>query len=439
MRLKWGSAIFFSGLLIFSSFCSAIRVEVGSIGISFTHLLMPILLAYVIAKQRKGTNQYPVQIDNSSMMLYAIWVVSMVSTILYSGLPTRSITGAINFTSFIFLFAMCRWIFSFIDANRLIATLTNSALVSSSIGFFFLLLALLTSEGNIGATFDHINQFNIASIDKPIPSIRSFAIEPNLFGIVTASVFAIYLAIYLTWDKSSKIIWPIALLGITLILSYTRSAFMGVIFSVFIMAFISKQWKVLARVFQYGLAFVVVISLLILILPDESSFKQAISYKLGLGMIDVSSGTAIPRLVALQESINGFVKSPLIGNGIFSANNIFINPHTFEVTGTAGPIGWLNGLFIQSLHDTGILGLLSWVCFFFFLLHFNYRIFKKLPPSFERSVVLGFIGGNIILLVGSQASSVVWIAFPFVYWAINLSILRQYRSQFITNNNENRN
>jgi hypothetical protein len=298
---------------------------------------------------------------------------------------------------------------------------------------------LLTSEGNIGATFDHINQFNIASIDKPIPSIRSFAIEPNLFGIVTASVFAIYLAIYLTWDKSSKIIWPIALLGITLILSYTRSAFMGVIFSVFIMAFISKQWKVLARVFQYGLAFVVVISLLILILPDESSFKQAISYKLGLGMIDVSSGTAIPRLVALQESINGFVKSPLIGNGIFSANNIFINPHTFEVTGTAGPIGWLNGLFIQSLHDTGILGLLSWVCFFFFLLHFNYRIFKKLPPSFERSVVLGFIGGNIILLVGSQASSVVWIAFPFVYWAINLSILRQYRSQFITNNNENRN
>jgi hypothetical protein len=429
MSWRWPLKEIFVGILVFSSFCSAIRLEIGFIGISVTHLFMPIIFGFAIALHKKSAKIFPIQTDNASIFLYFIWFVSIVSTLLYSGFPVRSITGAVNFSSFIFLYLMSSWIFTSIEANRLVKILINSASASAYIGVFSLVIAIVTNQGNIGATYDHISQFNIASITKPIPSIRSFSIEPNLFGIITASVLSIYLAIYLTWDKTNRIVGVITLLGLTLIFSYTRSAFLGFSIGVITMAFISKKARVVVRTFQYGALFGILLALLIIILPDENSFKLAISYKLGIGMFDLSSGTAIPRLVAIQEGFDGFIKSPLIGNGIFSANNVFINPHTSEITGTAGPIGWLNGLFIQALHDSGLLGLLGWVCFFFFLLHLNYRMFRKLPPSLERSIVLGFIGGNIVILVGSQASSVVWISFPFVFWAINLSILKYYSKQ----------
>jgi hypothetical protein len=150
---------------------------------------------------------------------------------------------------------------------------------------------------------------------------------------------------------------------------------------------------------------------------------------LGMGIFDFSAGTAIPRLISLQESLRGFSNNPIFGNGIFSANNIFINPFTGEVTGSAGPIGWLNGQFLQVMHDSGLLGIVGWTLFYFLLFNSNYTLYKRLPPSLERSIVLGFIGGNLVILIGSQASSIVWLAFPFVYWALNLTVIQNFRNQ----------
>jgi O-antigen ligase len=265
-------------------------------------------------------------------------------------------------------------------------------------------------------------------ISQAIPSIRSLSIEPNLFAIATAAVLCIFISVYLTWNKRGMLV-SILLMSAALLLSYTRSAYIGIFVSVIIMAVVSKQWTVIFRVMFIGFAAAILLVLLIVFLPSDNTFKQAISYKLVSGIVDFSEGTSIPRVVALQESVKGFLHSPIIGNGIFSANNVFVNPYTGEVTGTAGPIGWLNGLFIQALHDTGILGVLAWVGFFFTLLRKNYVIFKRLPISFERSIVLGFIGGNFVILIGSQASSIVWIAFPFIFWAANLTYLRYCREK----------
>lgn len=437
LRLRWSPNVFLTGIIVFSCFCSAIRIEIGTVGISLSHVFIPLLLALPFWNPAKRRLSLPIQHDNVSVFLYLVWAVSMISTILFSGLPTRSITGAINFTSFILLFISMQWLLRKINADQMVKTLLTSAKVSASIGLACLVLALIFNETNIGATFDHINQNNLSTISKSIPSIRSLSIEPNLFGIITASVLCISVAIYFG-QRSASMSNSIFLLGTTLVLSYTRSAFIGLIIAVFFMALLANKKKIVLNVIGFVIIGILVFVSLLAVLPTDSSFKKAISYKFGSGMFDFAGETGIPRMVSFHESINGFVKSPLIGNGIFSANNIFVNPHTLEVTGTAGPIGWLNGLFLQALHDSGIVGLFGWIVFFFFLVYKNYKMYNRLPSSFEKSVMLGFIGGNIVILVGSQASSVVWIAFPFVYWAINLALLRQYRTKIDFTANEDR-
>jgi hypothetical protein len=435
LRFRLSSLVLLCGILLFSCYCSAIRLEIDTIGISFTHLIMPILVLYLILR---GDTSAIIRRDSMSLLLLFIWVISIVSTVFNSGLPTRSVTGAINFTSYIILFLLSQWLMKLVAPADLIRTLISTTKLSALVGLFCLILALITQQTNIGATYDHVNQQNFAFIDKPIPSIRSLSIEPNLFGIITGSSFCILIAIYLTYEKRKVMLISIFLLGLALLLSYTRSAYVGIAIAILVMAFVSKQKNVVRTAVRLGSVAIVSLIVVILILPNESSFKQAISYKLGSGMFDFSEGTAVPRMVGVKESLKGFIQSPIIGNGIFSANNEFINPQTHEITGTAGPIGWLNGLFIQALHDTGLLGLLSWIFFFFFILRVNYRIFKILPHSLEKSTILGFLGGNIVILIGSQASSVVWIAFPFVFWAANLTLLRHCKNRIIKQCYENR-
>ncbi|MFM7850842.1 MAG: O-antigen ligase family protein, partial [Flammeovirgaceae bacterium] len=287
-------------------------------------------------------------------------------------------------------------------------------------------MATATGSTNFGATYDHISQLGGATVSGAIPSIRGFAIEPNLFGIATGATLCIFVAKYFTFDRRKTVRMGIALLSVALLLSYTRSAFIGLVMAVLAMAITSNKWRAIFSTIQVALLAVVALIAVLFFLPNDNAFKQTVSYKFGSGIVDFSEGTSIPRMVAFEESLKGFSKNPFIGNGIFSANNVFINPHTGEVTGTAGPIGWLNGLFIQALHDTGLIGVILWLTFFCLLLIRNFNTYKRLPPSLEKSIVRGFLGGNIVIFIGSQASSVVWISFPYIFWGLNLVLLRNF-------------
>ena len=94
--------------------------------------------------------------------------------------------------------------------------------------------------------------------------------------------------------------------------------------------------------------------------------------------------------------------------------------------------GWLTGSWIQSLHDTGVVGFVILFTLFGFLLRSNYRLFKLLPSTdSNKSMVLGFIGGNLIIIIASQLSSPLWTAFPYVYWGINMGFIAVCKEKII--------
>ena len=128
--------------------------------------------------------------------------------------------------------------------------------------------------------------------------------------------------------------------------------------------------------------------------------------------------------------MNGLSESPLIGNGTFSAETRIFNIYANEYQEQFGGPGWLTGTWIQSLHDTGIIGFLIVLGLFGSILLANLRIFKQISnPTIEKSMILGFIGGNIVIIVSSLLSSSLWISFPYIFWAINMAFIAKCKRE----------
>ena len=130
--------------------------------------------------------------------------------------------------------------------------------------------------------------------------------------------------------------------------------------------------------------------------------------------------------------MEGFGNNPVMGNGTFSAETRIFNPYKGQYEERMGGAGWLTGSWIQSLHDTGVVGFAILFTLFGFLLRSNYRLFKMLPSTdSNKSLVLGFIGGNLIIIIASQLSSPLWTAFPYVYWGINMGFIAVCKEKII--------
>ena len=166
-------------------------------------------------------------------------------------------------------------------------------------------------------------------------------------------------------------------------------------------------------------------------LPKDSGIKIALASRVTT-LFDFKKGSGAGRAFGYELGIKGFKKNPLFGNGTLSADTRFYNPYRRIYQEHFGSPGWLNGAFIQALHDTGIIGLLIVAAIYLVVIFQNLNLYRKLPrETLEKSVVLGFLVGNFILLVTSQLSSTLWISFPYIFWAINLAYISHVKATTI--------
>jgi O-antigen ligase len=73
---------------------------------------------------------------------------------------------------------------------------------------------------------------------------------------------------------------------------------------------------------------------------------------------------------------------------------------------------------VQSLHDTGIIGL-----FFMLLIHvipviYALYAYGKTDSGIRRASLAGMALGAVVMFIASQASSFFWLGFPWLYLGI---------------------
>jgi O-antigen ligase len=264
------------------------------------------------------------------------------------------------------------------------------------------------------------------------PSIRSLSFEPNTFAISTASMLCLIIAQSLYTRRLSKLGrgWLI-LVGISVVFAFTRSVYLALPFAGFFMVWLSGKIPI-TKVFV-GVSLVVLLLSVYVAFSDKNIVVTSFASKLN-NPFDQESGSVSGRLDAYATGINGFLKSPIIGNGTLSADTQILDQYTKEYKDQNGSSGWLTGFWIQSLNDTGVVGLLIGLAMLISFIRVNYICFKIERESlFRRSLYLGFMAAAIVVAICTQISNVLWVSFTFVFWGINMALVKQVNQKEVIN------
>lgn len=344
-------------------------------------------------------------------------VVNILSTLFRFGLEFSKMKPVVLIGIFVLSYTCVVYILNKLDLfDSTLKWFLRLIFVSSLIGIGFFILSLITGNGNIGVSLGHVGF---------LPSIRSLTFEPNLFAVITSLGIVYHLS---EWFCTGKVKNPLilAILVISVLLSFTRSIYLALVVVTFIGVWSSGRKKVVSALFKSAGIIIIIFSILVwLETPIVYDTFLILSERL-LNLFNFTEGSGWSRYIAYVIGISGFLSSPIFGQGTMSANTTVFNPFTNEYYDAVSEPGWLTGAWIQSLHDTGIVGFSITIGMFITIIINNWYLLKKETDSFKRTILLFFLLSSVLIFISSQISSSLWILFPWFFWALNSAFIGKH-------------
>ncbi len=423
-------------LFILSAFTSSIKwnVPIGtlSINLNLSHLVCLCILIYFLFSNLPIGRSFPlIYKDYPSLFLFLYFFTNLFSSAFISVNKAQSIKGSILIFTFWIIYIIARWISSnFFSSKLSVRYFLKFNYLSAIIGLSAMIISFILGKEVFGVTTQHLGQ---QGIGDNIPSIKSLSLEPNLFAIITASILCINIAFYLLYKKNKNRLFVIILIASSVVFAYTRSVYFAFLIALFVMLYLAKRINI------RNLSVTALGALVLFIaIETQSSNENKIIDALTTRTINIanfSEGTGLLRLQAYLIGLAGFVNSPIIGNGTLSADTQVLNQNSGFYYDLEGSPGWLGSVWIQSLHDTGVIGFIIILGLHISFIIINYKLFKtKNIDAFTKSMLLGFLAGNIIITIGSQISSIFWISFPFIFWGVNMSMVSEIKRKLALSN-----
>jgi hypothetical protein len=371
-------------------------------------LLFPSLVLFFIAQGKIKL----MKLERYDILILLYFLSNLLSSVFKSG-NIIHIKSAFGVLSYVMIYFISSYLIEILNLRKkIIQILLGVNMFSVFFGLFAFLLAFVTQMDNIGVSMHHMG--------GGIPSIRSLTFEPNLFAIITGAIVCLQMPFVfeIKAHKGKRIYTMISIIAI--FLSFTRSVYGSLVFAFLLIGTYAN--KVIKRRILIGailISFIVIPTFLFYANNDI----VALIVERSSNIANFEEGSALSRFRAYHIGIEGFVRSPILGNGTMSADT-----RVYEVDYeryVAGTPGWLTGLWIQALHDTGIIGLIVVFWLFYQLIIGNLKKYKTETNPQNRSLFLGFAAANLLLFIATNASSIMWTAFTYVFWAINVSYMRK--------------
>ncbi len=416
-------------LLIISTFAERLVLPISLGGEVFNLKLTQILLfASIIVFLFKDLTQQKqlFRFDKFDILITLYFLTNLFSSIIVAR-DFNSVKGSLVVLSYVLIyFTTKRLIEQYYGVNDLMSLLNKANFVSIVFGLLSFAFTITSGQRSFGVALGHLK--------NGIPSIKSLSWEPNLFAIITGSLFLINLLVYIQ-KKGGSFIW-LLLQFIAIVLSFTRSVYLSIIICIVMLMYFAKG-KVKKGFFQLMVLSIIPVFILLIAFNDSLNIQKVIIERVA-GLSDFDQGSSVTRLSAYELGLEEFKQSPLIGKGTMSANTKVYHEYKNEYVDISGSEGWLTGLWIQSLHDTGIVGMLVVVLIFRYLVFENLKIYRLIMNYDSSSIYfLGFALSNVLIFISTNISSIMWSPFVYVFWAINLSMLRFVKYKFLMVNNEN--
>ena len=239
-------------------------------------------------------------------------------------------------------------------------------------------------------------------------AIMGLFLEPNLFGIYAVTTVALWMPIALSVERKPALALILAFLQIGIIgvyMSYTRSTWLALL-AVFcllaagVLAGLRVGGEHRRRVILLLGGLVVLGFVLSLAIALSLGGGEALSALVARGsrVLEYQAGSGAGRLEIWRMALGEWVHKPWLGWGLLS----------FEPTTVSSTNGWLYSSLVQTLHDTGVIGLafMVWLCVGV-AVH-SWRSFTNASNRIDKGIALGYLSAQVALFFTSQFSSFFW-------------------------------
>lgn len=344
-------------------------------------ILSMIIFAWLIRQiTSSGTKWVKTPINKPLWILFGVALLSWV----YSGFH---ISGKELFGNLLHLIKWAEYIFVFFVITNLVDNKKQVRSLIVTLVIAAVLVSIYTIFENVTGKGLFIHYTNVIGGERIASYSGTFETGHELGAFLAVPIILLTSFVFGETRAEGKVFLMgiIGLLAYTLLISYSRSSYVGVYFALMILAIFKKKpllmWILLAF-----------IPIMFAIFPKEIVNRIKLTYEEG---VDRSTSD---RLVIWANSLKIYLPHPFLGIGFWSSylpQYLGIGPHNS---------------FIQVLLEMGILGLLAFLWVIRDLYVETTKLFRATKDAFTKDVSAAFFA----LLIGFLAAS---LTAEIFYWS----------------------
>jgi O-antigen ligase len=263
-----------------------------------------------------------------------------------------------------------------------------------------------------------------------IPGIHGTQYEANLFGSYTACCAVMFFAFYLLSQgpRRTKYAWGFAITTLGALVSLARSVLIALPLVALLVLWAALKGRQLRM--RRLLPLVTGATALILIF-SPLIMKFAIDRFSTIDLSELSSDpTTTGRLIQTAAALENVHAHPILGTGTASFQLLFNwDDYLPGMAGDAEQAGWIGNSPLRILHDTGVLGLATFLLFVCFLA-VAARKALRIADERTRICLVALSAGLVLYAITFQATEATILAFTWVHLgllAAALEIARRAR------------
>lgn len=403
---------FFIYLLIIFSFTESffLNLNLGGISFNFKYSQLTIFVALGFVLIDKIANKKHTLKYNTFDLLIILYFISNIIPSIIIAKSILAVKSSFVILTYILAYFITKYLITFYSNGLKTIIFANKInTLSILFGLACFMYSYSTGNSSIGVSLGHLS--------NGIPSIRSLSFEPNLFAIITATFFVINISVL---KKRNYGYILLLIQAVAILLAFTRSVYAALMIC-FLILMVYAPANIKSKYLKWS-ALIVFCVVAFLFLNPSSHITDSL-IKRTSNITNTNTGSALARLAAFEQGLSDFQRHPIIGSGTMTADTKVYNEYTKEYNDLNGSPGWLTGLWIQALHDSGLLGLLVVIILFMHIIYKNFKAYKLCERNILKRYYLGFMLSNILVLVTTNVSSIMWSSFIYIFWAINESFL----------------
>jgi putative inorganic carbon (HCO3(-)) transporter len=354
-------------------------------------------LAYLITRK---TNFWKMPAVRSLVFFFIACILSF----LFSGGAINTLGELMELGSFLFLYIMTVDILQDEkDIKKAANLLILSSLMPLGVGFIEL-----------------FTKFDFHQIVGLEPAYRLYSTTTH------CNVYAFYLVIILilitsallqekSGLKRQGLFILLSLLGVQLIFTYARGAWMSLVLALLILGVVKHRKLLILAPLGVGLAiylFPSIVERFAPIMNSSSLENTSLAWRINLWLL----------------SINYFIQHPILGIGF--GNYIFVEYQMIDVY-----IGAHND-YLRILVETGVIGFSCFIGLLLSLLRFGIKAYKKTHNTFHKHLCLGFLGlwaGYVMISISENFFNQGIIQWYFWTYAAVIAAIYMRNSNGLTN------